>query len=67
MSQALQTQEQVRHTGLFGGFDFCDTERTHFQHANFFVYGVGDVIEMIVRGWSSNMRHVSRTHRVDLD
>ena len=43
---------------------FCDTERAHLQHASF---SSCFRRHRTCEGWSPCMRHVSRTHRVDLD
>ena len=55
--------------GLFGDFDFV-TPNAHIptMRASLSFFADNEaVIKMIIKDQSFNMRHVSRTHRVDLD
>ena len=62
-------KKQVGHNSLFGNYDFV-SPRAHISSMRPSLCVVEEneiVIKMIVEGWNSNMRHVSRIHKVDLD
>ena len=66
----MRKQIPTVHTNLdLTNIDHVPSSVTH-SGSNAMLYVFEDneaVIKMMVKGWSPTMRHVSRTHRVDLD